>query len=111
MLWEFQVRGFGCVGFGKQFPFYVNRGIRPADFFWRDHSGHEVGLIIEDGPAIRAIEIKSSETVNPQFFDGIRWFCGQTGLSPENCTLVYGGTEEYAYSAGQVFPWKRAGCL
>jgi len=86
-------------------------GIRPSDFFWRDHSGHEVDLIIEEGPTIQAVEIKSSETVAPQFFDRLRWFCGQTGLSPENCTLVYGGTEEYAYSAGQVFSWKRAGCL
>jgi predicted AAA+ superfamily ATPase len=86
-------------------------GIRPAVFFWRDQSGHEVDLIIEDGPAIKAVEIKSSETINPELFAGLRWFCGQAGLSPADCTLVYGGTEEQSRSDGRVLSWKRAHLL
>lgn len=83
-------------------------GIRPSDFFWRDQSGHEVDLIIEEGETIKAVEIKSSETVNPELFDGLRWFCGQTGLSPADCTLVYGGGESQPRSAGRVLAWNQA---
>jgi len=83
-------------------------GIRPSDFFWRDQSGHEVDLIIEEEETIKAVEIKSSETVNPELFDGLRWFCGQTGLSPADCTLVYGGEKTQPRSAGRVLAWNQA---
>jgi len=94
---------------------YIKRqfhaGIRPSAFFWRDQSGHEVDLIIERDSVIRAVEIKSAETLNPELFDGLRWFSGQTGLSSADCTLVYGGKEEQTRSAGRVFPWRRAHLL
>lgn len=86
-------------------------GIRPSAYFWRDYSGHEVDLIIEQGQSIQAVEIKSGETLNPQLFDGLRWFGRQTGLSSADCTLVYGGGEEQVRSAGSVLPWRRAHML
>ena len=86
-------------------------GIRPSAYFWRDRSGHEVDLIIEEGETFRATEIKSTETLNPDLFSGLKWFCSHTGLSPENCTLVYGGDQEQSRSAGHVLPWKQAHCL
>jgi predicted AAA+ superfamily ATPase len=83
-------------------------GIRPTAYFWRDQSGHEIDLIIERGEVVRAVEIKSGETLNPELFDGLRWFCRQTDLSPADCTLVYGGEEGQSRSAGRVLPWNRA---
>lgn len=86
-------------------------GIRPSAYFWRDYSGHEVDLIIEKGQTIQAVEIKSGETLNPQFFDGLRWFCKQTGLSSADCTLVYGGSEKQGRAEGSVLPWAQAHTL
>jgi uncharacterized protein len=86
-------------------------GVRPSAYFWRDHSGHEVDLIIEQGPAIQAVEIKASETLNTEHFDGLRWFCKQTGLTAGDCTLVYGGKEEQIRTAGRALPWPRAHAL
>jgi predicted AAA+ superfamily ATPase len=83
-------------------------GIRPSATFWRDRSGHEVDLIIERGETIHAVEIKSTETLNPALFDGLRWFCSHTDLPPENCTLVYGGDQTQTRSAGRVLPWRQA---
>lgn len=83
-------------------------GLRPAAYFWRDHSGHEVDLIIEDGPAIQAVEIKASETAGPDLFDGLRWFCAHTGTAASDCTLVYGGTEEHRRADARVIPWAQA---
>jgi hypothetical protein len=86
-------------------------GIRPSVYFWRDQSGHEVDLIIEKGQTIQAVEIKSAETLNSGLFDGLRWFCGQAGLSPADCALVYGGKEEQTGFAGRVLSWPRAHTL
>lgn len=83
-------------------------GVRPTAYFWRDHSGHEVDLILEQGDTLQAVEIKSGETLTPQLFDGLRWFSKQSGLSPTDCTLVYGGTEHQNRSAGRVLPWRQA---
>ncbi len=48
-----------------------NAGQVPDLYFWRDHRGHEVDLLVEtpDGP--HAVEIKSGETVAGDFFKGL----------------------------------------
>lgn len=86
-------------------------GIRPSAYFWRDHSGHEVDLILERGASIQAVEIKSGETLHDQLFDGLRWFSKQTALSPAHCTLVYGGEEPQSRAAGRVLPWHQVHSL
>ena len=89
----------------EQLKAQYNGGQRPAIYFWRDHSGHEIDLILERGPKIKAVEIKSGATLHPSFFDGLSWFCRQTGLPASQCALVYGGYQRQSRSAGEVFPW------
>jgi len=83
-------------------------GERPAAYFWRDHSGHEIDLVIDEGQRIQALEIKSGETLNDEFFNGLRWFCGLTDLTPDRCSLVYGGDLRQDREAARVIPWKLA---
>jgi len=40
----------------EQIKARYNRGERPSVFFWRDHSGHEIDLIVENGTELRAVE-------------------------------------------------------
>jgi len=68
-------------------------GTRPSAFFWRDHIDHKVDLIIEKETSLKTIEIKSSTTLSSNLFNGLRWFSKQTGLSSDDCTLVYGSDE------------------
>lgn len=89
----------------EQIKAQYNRGHRPSIYFWRDHSGHEIDLILERGPGITAVEIKSGATLHPSFFDGLSWFAKQTGLPPSRCALVYGGDQRQSRSAGEVYPW------
>lgn len=86
-------------------------GNRPSSYFWRDHSGHEVDLIIEQGATIKAVEIKSTTTLNPELFDGLRWFSKQTDLSSDKCVLIYGGNESQTRKSGRVLPWQQIHCL
>lgn len=83
----------------------THRGQRPAVSFWRDHSGHEVDLIIERDGQLRAVEIKSAETLNSGLFDGLRWFQKHSGIPREHCALIYGGTDIHDHPAARVLGW------
>lgn len=86
-------------------------GRKPRAYFWRDHSGHEIDLIIEEGSGIKAVEIKSTTTLNADLFDGLRWFSQQANLSADCCALVYGGDQAQDRTAGRVIPWQRIDSL
>lgn len=85
----------------------LHAGIKPSVSFWRDHSGHEVDMIVEQGTTLKAIEIKSTTTLNPELFKGLRWFSKQANLPPDDCVLVYGGEEAQDRAAGRVIPWRQ----
>ena len=81
-------------------------GARSNAYFWRDNAGHEVDLLIEDGGAMRAVEIKSGETLADDFFRGLDYFRKISGLPPENAYLIYGGTKDYTRKSGRVIGWR-----
>ena len=41
-----------------------HRGLRSNAFFWRDNTGHEIDLLLEQPDSLIAVEIKSGETIN-----------------------------------------------
>jgi predicted AAA+ superfamily ATPase len=60
-------------------------------YFWRDTSGNEIDLLIEDGLKLSAVEIKSSKTIHPDFFKNLKQF---QKIKPNVASyLVYGGNE------------------
>jgi predicted AAA+ superfamily ATPase len=52
----------------------MNAGRTDALYFWRDSTGNEVDLLIEDGMQLILIEIKSGATVNADFLRGLNRF-------------------------------------
>lgn len=70
-----------------------NQGKRSNLFFWRDAKGNEVDLILEAGPDLVPVEIKSGATVADDFFQGLRTFAARLPTPPARSFLVYGGTE------------------
>ena len=86
----------------------LNRGRRPAFYFWRDSNGSEIDVIVEAGDRLQPIEIKSGQTLNRDFFAGLeRW----TGLAKERAvepTLIYGGTEALERRGVRIFGWNAA---
>ena len=68
---------------------WLNRGQRPPFYFWSDQSNHEIDLLIDRGTSLTAVEIKSSKTIQPDFFRGLQYF---DSLAPKTAlTLLYGG--------------------
>jgi len=89
---------------------YVKRAFhigQPADlYFWRDSTGHEVDLLLEQGGKLQAMEIKSGATLAPDWFQALRrWqaFAGGEAISPQ---LIYGGEAAYQREGVQVLGWR-----
>lgn len=79
---------------------WLNRGQRPPFYFWSDQSSHEVDLLIDRGTSLTAVEIKSGQTVQPDFFRGLTYFGQLTPLAQPY--LIYGGSDAQRRSAASV---------
>ncbi len=78
-------------------------------WFWRDSTGHEVDLIIQNGLQLNFVEIKASQTIMSDMFDRLNWLENLSGKKDLIKTLVYGGNEQQSRSLGEVIPWKDFG--
>ena len=87
----------------KQFH---HQGIRPNVFFWRDNTGHEIDLLVEDSARLFAVEIKSGRTIQPDFFKGLQFFHQISGNPIEDAWVVYGGEERQMRTNGKVVGWR-----
>jgi hypothetical protein len=84
---------------------YWNHRRTPPIHLWRDQTGHEIDLLIEEGGALYPVEIKSGATVASDMFDRLRWWSRLAGSWAGAATLVYGGAEAYERSGVAVRPW------
>lgn len=83
----------------------TNKGIKPQLYFWRDSIGNEIDLLIQEKGKIKAIEIKSSKTYNPDFFKGLTYFANLSGITKKDCFLVYTGDNELKTTNGELLNW------
>jgi predicted AAA+ superfamily ATPase len=84
----------------------LHAGRRPNAYFWRNSTGHEIDLILEADFQLWAVEIKSGETLNEDFFKGLRYFKRISSTPEDHLYLVYGGDRNLARKHGQVVGWK-----
>jgi len=84
----------------------LNRNRSPRHYFWNAAGAHEIDLLLDQGGRLLPIEIKSGRTINPQFFDGLRYFQDVSGALPTESFLVYGGDEVQKRSLAQVVSWR-----
>lgn len=82
-----------------------NQGLDPDIYFWRDSSGTEVDVVYEDGPKVRAIEIKSGKTFAPEHAAGLESWMRYSGAAPKDCSLVYAGDREMSWKGLELVPW------
>lgn len=87
--------------------FSYNRGGKNNLFFYRDSNDTEVDLLLEIGPDILPVEIKSAETIIPDFFKGLTAFSRAVPTPSLGAGLVYGGTEQQNRSQTQIWPVTR----
>lgn len=86
---------------------FMNSG-QAADsiYYWRDAHGHEVDCLIERQGKLYAYEIKSSMTIRPEFFRGLRKFAEIANVPLQQMQLVYGGSTAPAQGEIDVVTWR-----
>ena len=89
--------------------FRLHSGVSGGLAFFRDRKGREVDLLVEDGGALTAVETKSAQTVNDDFFAGLAAFADLVGSGRRvrslRRVLVYGGVTRQQRSSATVLPW------
>ncbi|MEN8255881.1 MAG: DUF4143 domain-containing protein [Verrucomicrobiota bacterium] len=88
---------------------YTHHRREPPIYFWRDQTGHELDLLIEDADLLYPVEIKSGATVGASMFDNLKWWNRLAGNPAGNATLIYGGDHCFAQNEINVRPWYSIG--
>ena len=81
-----------------------NMGRKPNLYFWRDKIGHEIDCLIEESGQLVPIEIKSGQTINSDYFEGLNYWNKLSGQS--NGYIIYGGRENQQRSTYTILSWE-----
>lgn len=85
---------------------YLNRGIEPQVYFWRDSTGHEVDLIVDRGSELVPVEVKSGETIAGDFFKGLEYWRSLPGQQDTPAAMVFGGETSARRRGVAVYSWR-----
>ncbi len=91
--------------FSEIYKAFAHRGELPPLYFWRDRTGHEVDSVIDTGKRLVPVEIKSAETIDSSFFDGLRYYISLGVPVSKTGVLVHGGDALYQRENFTVRPW------
>jgi predicted AAA+ superfamily ATPase len=83
----------------------LHRGERSNLYFWRDHKGAEIDLIIEQSDTLVPIEIKSSRTFSESFFSGLKYWRKISGTRDNQQYVIFGGTGIHETKHGILLGW------
>ncbi|OJV19682.1 MAG: AAA family ATPase [Dyadobacter sp. 50-39] len=73
-------------------------------YYWRDKTGHEVDVVIDNGLSLVPIEIKAGKTVNNEFFGNITYWSKLSGAT--SGYIAYAGNQIEERSNGiTVLNW------
>lgn len=84
---------------------YFNKGINKDFYFWRDKTGHEIDLLLEEGNHNQLIEIKSAMTYNPDFIKNINYF-KKLSLAKDIAFIVNSSDESQKRTDFTIVSWK-----
>jgi hypothetical protein len=84
-----------------------NRGVDPDIYFWRDNVGTEIDVVFEDGPSVKALEIKSGKTISPELTTNLDAWMRYSGASARDCALVYAGDSEMRWKDISISSWRK----
>lgn len=81
-------------------------------YYWRDLNGRvEIDPLVDLGIRLVPIEIKSGETIIPEFFKSIKNCSEVAATNPEDGYIIYAGTTGQKRSGGTIISWHDASSL
>lgn len=85
---------------------FFNEAREPALWFWRDHTGNEMDLLLEGASGLYPVEIKAGLTYSSEYFRSRSYWKKLVPDSISNFTVVYGGDENRQTPKGKLLSWK-----
>jgi len=82
-----------------------NQGQTDNLYYVRDSRGHEVDVLLDYGPHLDLIEVKSGQTLSRNLFAGLHHY-RRIYTQTRNCFLIYGGDQERLQEGVQTISWK-----
>ncbi|MCH9609995.1 MAG: hypothetical protein S4CHLAM81_11040 [Chlamydiales bacterium] len=86
-----------------------NQGLEHRLYYYRDSKQNEVDVIFQRGHELIPIEIKSSQTFNRSFLDGLKRFEKLAGERSQDPVLIYAGKEEQMVQGVNLLNFTHAG--
>ena len=83
-----------------------NKGKLSNLFFWRDHIGNEIDLLLEEVNTLTPIEIKSSQTLHVSLLDGVKKYTKFSLQEAQFSHLIYGGMRSTTLDQYNVHSWQ-----
>jgi uncharacterized protein len=83
-----------------------NQAKQPNLYFWRDHHGTEIDLVIEIAADLLPVEIKSARTWDPGFFSNLHKWNTYANYPKDHSIVLYGGDETLSTSSGRIISWR-----
>lgn len=82
-----------------------NNGEQDNLFFYREHTGREIDVVIDNGIMLDLIEVKMSQTVSEKFFKNLLKFPSDKFVSL-NKKIIYAGDESKTFKDFKIISWK-----
>ena len=82
----------------------LNNGQRSNLYYWRDRTGNEIDVLLEQSSQVVPIEIKTASTFTTDYVKGIRYW---RKINPQvkNAYIIYTGKSS-EFDGVQLIPWK-----
>jgi predicted AAA+ superfamily ATPase len=95
---------FECFVITELLKKRTNAGKPVNLYYWRDKTGHEIDIVVDNGLTLLPIEIKAGKTINGEFFKSLLYWNKLSG--EEKGYIVYAGKQEEERSNGiSVINW------
>ncbi|MBX7181945.1 MAG: ATP-binding protein [Bacteroidia bacterium] len=83
----------------------TNSGLEVNLFYWRDKTGHEIDVLVDNGTDILPIEIKSGMTVRNEYFKNMNYWMKLSGTGKG--MILYAGEQNQVRSDGkEILNWR-----
>jgi predicted AAA+ superfamily ATPase len=86
-----------------------NNGQRSNLFYWRDRTGNEIDVLIDQSSQVIPIEIKTAATFNTDYLKGINYW-KKINTVNKNSYVIYTGKSS-AISDTNILNWKEIGLI
>lgn len=84
---------------------WLNRGEQPPLWFWRDPSGLEVDVLVDEDGILHPVEIKLGATVDSEWLTRLKRWTDLAGSAAGQPVLVHGGDAEHIRSGVVLRSW------